>query len=189
MSSKNNNRDITDAMKGFTPDNPAGKEAFMKEVYSELWQVAEQQHRRFERVKTYDPGALMAVFYEKLNRKGGLDQFKNRKHFLGYAAIVMRNFLIDYTRQKRFQMRFVSEDKAVGLDYEVSYDMLIDLNDQIETIKKVDPQLGEITELTIYTGANRKELAEAFGVSEKTIQRKWKTMRAMFAGLKDEDED
>ena len=179
MSDKN----VTEALHQFSPDDADSSEKLLKAIHGELEEIANRYHAKFNRVVTIDPSALIGELYIKLHKRKNLE-FPNRKEFYAYAAVVMRNYMIDYTRKKHMNVNFVSEEKAFGLEEEISYNTLIDFNRCIDKLKEMDGRLGEVAELRIYAGLNNKELAEHFLVSTKTIGRDLDKIRGIMASLR-----
>ena len=174
---------VTEALHEFSPDDADSSEKLMKAIHGELEEIASRFHAKFNRVVTIDPSALIGELYLKLYKRENL-AFPNRKEFYAYAAVVMRNYMIDYTRKKRMNVNFVSEERAFGLKDNLSYDTLIDFNRCIDKLKEMDGRLGQVAEMRIYAGLNNKELAEQFKVSTKTIGRDLDKIRGIMASLR-----
>lgn len=175
---------VTDALHQFSPDDSEARNRLLNMVHGELDVIANKFNKKFDRIATIDPAALVAELYLKLHKRGNLDDFNNRKEFYAYAAVVMRNFMIDYTRKKHINVNFVSEEKAFGLEEEMSYHTLMDFNRCIDKLKTMDNRLGEVAELRVYAGLNNKDLAEHFRVSTKTISRDLDKIRDLMASLR-----
>ena len=79
-------------------------EALVPVVYNELRQVARRQLSRESPAHTLSPTALVHETYLRLQRAGQVE-FVDRKHFLAYAAQVMRTIVIDAVRARRADRR------------------------------------------------------------------------------------
>src|ERR1700742_3280229 len=114
----------------------AGDSGAMDQVftltYRELHEMAHQRLHRSNRVTSLDTTALVHECYLRLVRLGQL-QTRDRSHFLGYAACVMRSIVVDFVRQRLAKRRggddlritlgtdvrdsaFVSEDHPMQVD-------------------------------------------------------------------------
>src|SRR5262245_8976481 len=68
-------------------------------VYEELRQIAVEQMQREKRGHTLQPTALAHEAYLRLVDQSQVD-WKNRAHFLGMAAEMIRRILIDHARAR-----------------------------------------------------------------------------------------
>jgi len=108
--------------------------------------------------------------------------WQNRAHFLGCAARVMRNILVDHARAHRAEKRGggghqVTLTDALGLVEERDID-LIALDDALRALAELDEQKSRIVELRYFGGLNENEVAEVLGVSERTVRRGWTMAKA-----------
>ena len=67
------------------------------------------------------------------------------------------------------------EGDALGVDSDQS---LVELDDSLNRLASMDPQLAQIVELRFFGGLMEKEIAAALKVSERTVQRGWRMARA-----------
>jgi RNA polymerase sigma factor (sigma-70 family) len=100
---------------------------------------------------------------------------------MAYAARVMRGLIIDDVRRQY-------SEKRGGLFHITSLDPdhagriatpaeLISVNDALDDLADVEPDLAEIIELKFFCGFSFAEIGAMRGVSERTIQRKWEKGR------------
>src|SRR5256885_16744964 len=73
-------------------------------LYDELRRLADSYLRRQKPDHTLQPTALVHEAYMKLADQTRLE-WKNRAHFFGMAATVMRNILVDHSRAQRAAKR------------------------------------------------------------------------------------
>ena len=103
----------------------------------------------------------------------------NRSHFLAIAARAMRQVLVDYARRRKAEKRG-SGVAAVTLNdgeqgMEVSTDDLLALD---EVLDQLEPRQRQVVELRFFGGMEEKDIAEALGISERTVRRDWVKARA-----------
>jgi RNA polymerase sigma factor (TIGR02999 family) len=150
-------------------------------VYAELRRIAARQLRG-ERVNhTLQPTALVNEVYLRLIDQREVD-LHSRAHFFGVAAGVMRRILVDSARRRSARkrgdgVRCVSIDEAhdVAASSEVP---ILELDDALGRLEKVDPDLARIVELRAFGGLTIDEAAHVLKVSPSTAKREWRTARA-----------
>jgi RNA polymerase sigma factor (TIGR02999 family) len=131
------------------------------------------------------PTALVHEAYLKLVDHTRIN-WQNRAHFLGMAATMMRQILIDHARRHRAGKRggehenLSLEESIVIVSDEKSMD-LIALDDALKELAKFDEQKSRIVELRYFGGLSVEETAEVLGVSEITVKRHWRMAKAWLA--------
>jgi RNA polymerase sigma-70 factor, ECF subfamily len=154
-------------------------------VLQELQELA----RRY--LKTERPGhtlqatALVNEAYLRLVGDQARD-WRNRAHFIGVSASIMRRILIDHARRKQALKRSAGEPAfelggQPGLSSEQA-DELIALNSALDRLEQMNPRQRQVVELRYFGGLSLEETAEALGVSDMTVKRDWMTARAWLKG-------
>ena len=141
-------------------------------VYKTLRQLAAACLRKEQHANTLQPTALVHEAYLRL-----VDQhnpnLKNRIHFFGVAARLMRQILVDHARRRHAAKRLhvsVPLDRIVSFDKERSSD-LVALDRSLIELEKLDPRKCKAIELRYFVGLSMEETAEALAVSEITVRR------------------
>jgi RNA polymerase sigma factor (TIGR02999 family) len=131
---------------------------------------------------TLQPTALVHEAYIKLAGYQNLS-WESRSHFIGVAAGLMRQILIDSARRHRAvkrgrQFERVSLDEHHDfLPVEHSAELLA-LDEALRRLEQMNPRQSRIVELRYFGGLSVEETAEALGVSAITVKRDWATARA-----------
>jgi RNA polymerase sigma factor (TIGR02999 family) len=105
----------------------------------------------------------------------------NRVHFLGVAAHVMRQVLVDYARAQRAAKRFGGlrvELREEQHPVQVDDVDVIALDTALENLALLDPQQARIVELRFFAGLNVEDTATVVGVSSATVKREWASAKA-----------
>lgn len=156
--------------------DPTALDRLMPLVESELRCLAHHHMRREGTDHTLQTTALVNEAYLKL-----VDQrtsnWKDRAHFFGVAATVMRRILVDYARRNSRHKRNDGQ-KAIPLDDVVAFSPecsaeILALNDALDRLAVADPQKSRIVELRHFAGLSVEETAEVLGVSPVTVIRHW----------------
>lgn len=108
--------------------------------------------------------------------------WRNRAHFIGLAARLMRRVLVDDARRRRAQKHgagavHVSLADAEGIVHEKGAD-LVALDDALNELATFDKRLSKIVELRFFGGLSLEETAEALKISARTVQREWSLAQA-----------
>ena len=145
-------------------------------VYDELRLIASRFLRREHSNPTLQSTALVHEAYLKL-----VDQtrsnWENRTHFLGVAATIIRNILVDHARSRKSLKRggpmpALVLDEALAIPAKRNIE-LVALDDAMVSLSRLDPQQGHIVELRFFGGLSIEETAEVLGISASTVKRDW----------------
>lgn len=147
-------------------------------VYDDLRVLASRQLRRELGPRTMQPTSLVHEAYMKL-AKGAVLYAGDRAHFLAIAARAMRQVLVDDARRRSAAKRGGEWETATLGDHdwapELSPDDLFTLNAAIE---ELEPRQRQVVECRFFGGMEEQEIAEALGVTERTVRRDWVKARA-----------
>lgn len=101
--------------------------------------------------------------------------WQDRAHFFAVASRMMRRMLINRAKYKQ-------RLKRGGDQYQVDIDLdqlstaepaeqLLELNETLIRLAKIDPRKSDVLELYFFGGLNYKEIAAALSISEATVDR------------------
>lgn len=154
--------------------------------YPELRQIAHARLMRSSLRGQIETTALVHDSYIKL-ASGAEHKFVNRLHFLAYASRTVRSIVVDIVREQRTQRRggefdLVTLDTAAqeGMAGEIDIEAV---NGALDDLAKLDPALARLVEMRFFGGMTATEIAEALGMSERTVQREWSKARALLLTL------
>jgi RNA polymerase sigma factor (TIGR02999 family) len=164
--------------------DPEAAAALLPLIQDELHAIASRLMDGERRDHTLQPTALMHEAWLRLIDANAHD-WENRAHFLRIAARSMRNVLVDHARGKRRDKRGggrlqVTLDEGLAEAMAPSLDMLA-LDEALERLAALDPQLVGIVELKFFAGLTDAEVAQSLGIALRTAQRGWRTARAWLA--------
>src|SRR5579862_1740418 len=149
-------------------------------LYDELRKLARHFLAGERPDHTLQPTALVHEAYMRLVDQHSVD-WKNRAHFLGVAASMMRRILINHARagqaakREGFTQALALED-ALGVFIHPQVDLL-ELNAALQQLSDLDPQQARVVELRYFGGLTIEETAEVLGISPATVKREWGTAR------------
>ncbi len=151
-------------------------------VYGELKRLATQAMRRERQDHTLQPSALVNEAYCRLAGTQRIP-WENRRHFYATAAKLMRNILIDYSREHQAAKRGGPDQHKVEwsddlLRVENSSATFLALDQALQRLAKIDARQAQIVELRFFGGLSVEETAATMNLSERTVKRDWMVARA-----------
>jgi len=151
-----------------------------QDALAQLAPLVEKELRRLARFylnrerpnHTLQPTELVNEAYLKLINWKAVG-WKNRAHFIGVAARLMRNVLVDYGLDYRKRGIRVSLSEADHEAREI-WAEIVALNDALTELGNLDPLKLQLVELRFFGGLTMKEAAEALNTPLRTLEREWK---------------
>lgn len=143
-------------------------------AYAELRRLADNYLRRERSDHTLQPTALVHEAYMRLI---GQDQpeYRNRAHFFGVAAQLMRQILVDHARTRNAGKRGGGDSKvpleSVAQPMAASPEMFLDLDEALQRLERQDARKARVIEMRFFAGLTAEETAETLGVSVETVRR------------------
>lgn len=168
--------DVTQILQAWSKGDDTAPARLMPVVYAELRRVAGDYLRRERADHTLQATALVHEAYLKLVDEKRVT-WKNRAHFCGIAARLMRQILIEHARAHNADKRGGKLEKLYleetrHLSQERAPD-LIALDDALKTFATSHPRESEVVELKFFGGLDARQIAEVLNVSAKTVSRDW----------------
>ena len=154
-------------------------------VLQELRALARHYLRAERPDHTLQPTALVNEAYLRLVSDQARS-WRNRAHFVGGTAGIMRRILIDHARRRQAlkrgsQLEAIEIAEYDGLSGEQAEE-LIALDAALNRLEGVNPRHRQIVELRYFGGLSVEETAEALNVSPITVKRDWRAARAWLKG-------
>ena len=147
-------------------------------VYDDLRRLARRQLGYEYVERTLNPTALVHESYLKLGRAAMAA--RDRAHFLAIAARAMRQVLVDQARDRKAAKRGGGAWERTTLtdgawSAELDPDGMLALD---EALGRLEPRQRQVVECRFFGGMEEREIAEALGISERTVHRDWLKARA-----------
>jgi RNA polymerase sigma factor (TIGR02999 family) len=172
---------ITDLLTRWNRGEAEAGERAMSLLYDHLRGLAVRYLRRERSAHTLDAGALVHEAFLRLVA-AEVPDWKDRGHFIGLFARVMRRVLVDYARERNAAKRdgrreriTLRGDVLAGSDRPSD---LLALDEALDWLGTLDPQKAEVVELRFFAGLSIDETATALGLSPATVNRQWRGARA-----------
>ena len=155
--------------------------ALFPTVYAELRRLAHHFLAGERRGHTLQATALVHEVYLRLAPRS-TDAWGDRRHFVGIAAHVMREILIEHARRRGRLKRGGNREQiwgpltAPGMDD--GFERWEDLDRALDKLSALDSRQASVVELRYFGGLTVEETAAVLGVSAKTVKRDWSVARA-----------
>ena len=161
-------------------ERPEALDQVLPAVYAELRRIASRQMRHERAGHTLGATGLVHEAYLRLVDQTRVE-WRDRAHFFGVAARLMRQILIDHARRRAAAKRGGAVDRTDvddRLGEESHLEELLVLDDALNRLEELEPRLCRIVEYRYFAGLTEPEVAELLGVTPRTVQRDWRKARA-----------
>lgn len=169
-----------------TPPRGLDIAALSSTAYEELRRLAKARLRSNGPLTLLDTTGLVSDTYRRLAMQQGL-HIESRAHFLGYCSRIMRSVIIDMVRERNADRRG-GGDLKITLNTAIRDSVPTDdeplrVDDALADLAKVEPRLAQVVEMRYYGGYSEEEVAEALGITARTVQRDWQKARMLLQSM------
>jgi RNA polymerase sigma-70 factor (ECF subfamily) len=171
---------VTKLLIDFGQGNRSALDEMLPLVYSELKRLASYYLSQERTGHTLQTTALVHEAYMRLVDQQNVD-WKNRAHFLGVAAEMMRRILVNHARDRAAAKRGGGAKRVslsladVGGETDID---LIALDQALTEFAALDVRKSRIVELKFFGGLTIEEIGEVMGISHGTVERELMLARA-----------
>jgi RNA polymerase sigma factor (TIGR02999 family) len=178
--------DLTNILEALDRGEPQAAAQLLPLVYDELRRAAAHQLAHEKPGQTLDATALVHEAYLRLvsNQPAAQarESWNSRAHFFAAAAEAMRRILVDRARA-RLALKRGGNGQRVDLEWDhlqarYTDTELIDTNDLLDDLARVDAEAAEVARLHIFGGFSLEEAGTIRGISRATAYRNWAFARA-----------
>ena len=186
MTRPSDKSEIAEALRGVEGGQGSGLDRAFAAYYPELKKIAHARLRGSGLDGAMQTTALVHDGYLRLAHREGIT-FEDRLQFFAYSSRVLRSIVVDLVREQRALRRggdrdIVTLDTAAGEGLPASTDVET-VNDALEDLAKLEPALARLVEMRFFGGMTEPEIAEALGVSQRSVSREWQKARALLLTL------
>ena len=149
-------------------------------VHVELRRMARRCMRGERRNHTLQATGLVNECYLRLIDARRVE-WRDRSHFFALSARLMRRILVDVARERQSAKRGAG---AVHTSLPESEPVrpadrnLLALDDALLTLATLDERKSRVVEMRFFGGLDTEQIADALGVSAKTVLRDWQLAKA-----------
>jgi RNA polymerase sigma factor (TIGR02999 family) len=172
-------QEVTALLVAWSKGDQSALDALVPLIHAELYRLAKRYMRKQSPDHLLQPTALVnEAFLRLIDWKNA--EWKNRAHFFGVSAQIMRRILVDFARKRssaRHGGHHVPLDEGLLAAKTRSAD-LVALDDALNELEKHDPRKSRIVEMRFFGGLSVEETAEVLKVSPVTVMREWNKAKA-----------
>lgn len=173
--------EITQILESVKLGDGQGASELLSVVYDELHKLATSHMARESMGHTLVPTALVNEAW--LRMVADKDRtWHNRAYFFSSAATAMRRILVEHARRKA-RLKHGGGQERVDIDVlDLAADepdettLLVD--DALEQLETMNPEWARIAVMKYFGGMTNQEVAEALGMSERSVDRRWLAAKA-----------
>lgn len=172
-------------LKAASQGDRAAGDRVVAALYDDLRRQARRHLRQSGGMTLLDTTALVHEVWLRLADLQGHD-YPDRRHFLAYAARAMRSVVVDLVRARQADRRgggqqMLTLNTAVAELTPQADDDVLKVHEALDELSQAEPRLGQVVEMRYFGGLAEREIAEALGVTERTVQRDWQKARLFLA--------
>jgi RNA polymerase sigma factor (TIGR02999 family) len=177
------NPEVTQILADLSKGDDKASAKLFRVVYTELRRLASAQMARMRPSQTLQPTAVVHEAYFKLVGSGD-PGWNGRGHFFGAAAQAMREILVDHVRRRSAAKRgggVPNEElgpEMTGCAEGMGIEDALTVHAALKRLEVEHPRRGKIVVMRYFGGLSEEEIAEALGVTTRTVEREWRFARA-----------
>ncbi len=162
---------------GFSRGDPQARDQLLSLYYEEFRRIARRVLNGDNSRMHLQPTDLVHEASIRILKSSGIE-IRDQNHFLSLAARMMRMTLIDEVRKHKAAKRGTvitlwDEVVPAGQSFDIE-----DFDGTLDSLAKFEPEGAKIIELRFYAGLTLPEISNVLELSERTVQRRWRSARA-----------
>lgn len=155
-------------------------------AYPELHALASSRLRA--RGRAPDTLQTTVIVHETFMRFAQLGelQAEHRGQFFRYAGHVMRSVIVDTVRRRVAQRRGSGAEHVALTDSEGGVELggeeeILEVHAALDSLAQTEPRLVDVVQLRYFGGMTDAEIANALGVTDRTVRRDWEKARLLLS--------
>ena len=187
-----NDEPITILLHRFAAGDKSAIDRLVPLLYPELKKLARNYMRNEDVGHTLQPTALVHQAYLRLVKQDQPD-FHSRAHFMGVAAHIMRQILIDHARVRDAGKRGGGAPRLPleGIDIAAGDrpPLILAIDDALTELSRTDSTKGRLIEMRFFGGLTAEESAEVLNIPVTEVRRHLRVAQAWLLRELNQDSD
>lgn len=176
---------LTDLIRQAQEGDSAALQAVFDATYEDLRRMARARLSPNQRGTLLDTTSLVHESFLRLANAGQL-RLADRMHFFRYAGKVMRSVVVDIARASQAARRGgdverVTLNTAISDSTSTGEEEILRVHEALADLAKHDERLVQVVEMRYFAGMSEMEIAQALGVTDRTVRRDWEKARLLLA--------
>lgn len=178
---------LQDLLRRAGEGNADAASQLFEHLYPNLRLIAGRIFREQHGPHTLQPTAVLHETYLKLfgAASRGNAAWQDRSHFLNVAARAMRQVLVNHARDRVASKRGGDAVRVTLGDADAAGDALepgvLDVDTALSELAGLDERQARIAEMRVFGGMTNPEIAQALGVSLRTVELDWSMAKRWLA--------
>ena len=177
--------EITALLRRANDGDLQARESVFSLLYEDLKVIARARLSTGGRDLLLDSTSLVNECYLRLASAGRLET-ADRHRYLAYASQAMRSVIVDFVRARKAERRggqagHITLDTGIADSVQSGEAEILRVHEALEELAKVDERLVRVVEMRYFVGLDERAVAEALGVTERTVRRDWSKARLLLA--------
>jgi RNA polymerase sigma factor (TIGR02999 family) len=176
---------LTDLIRSARSGDSAALQSVFQLTYDELRRMARNRLRVVDRNTLLDTTSLVHecfIRFASAKQLGAGD----RVHFFRYAGQVMRSVIVDLARASLAERRGGAADHrplstTIGDSLAAGEQEVLRVHEALDGLAQYDERLIRVVEMRYFAGMTEAEIAEALGITDRTVRRDWEKARLLLA--------
>lgn len=148
-------------------------------LYADLKRIAHGERSRHISPQTLNTTSLV---HDAFLRLADDQEFESHTHFLRVAAVTIRHLLVDRARAQ-LAVKHGGHLTRVNLDeaedfYVKDDEWVVAMHEALSRLARFSPRMADVVECRIFAGYEDEQIAQALGISPRSVQRDWTMARA-----------
>ncbi len=179
--------DLTALIHRAQQGDAAAADALFAESYPALQRLARIRLSAHQRTPTLDTGSLVHEVYLRFVSSGRL-RIEDRVHFQRWAGRAMRSVIVDLARRRLAERRGGGADRiSLSSDLPLAApegdEVVVRVHEALSAFPERDARAAQVVELRFFAGMTEPEVAEALGVTDRTVRRDWEKARLLLSAM------
>lgn len=177
--------DVTVLLRKLADNDKAAIDSLFEVLYPDLHRMARARLAENGPNTLLDTTSLAHEAYLRLKNAGRID-LDSRGRFMAYCSQVLRAIIVDFARKRNAERRgggqhHLTLSTEVADSVGAADDDIERVNDALLELEKSDPRLKQVVEMRYFGGLTESEVAEALGITERTVRRDWERARLLLS--------
>ena len=171
--------EVTGLLRAWRGGDAVAGEELLQRIYAELKKIASSQLKGERAGHSLQSTDLVHEAYFRLLQQQGTD-WRDRAHFFGLAATMMRRVLVDHARARNARKR-TSDDGEAPVTIQSRHGTeaeLLDLDRSLSLFAESYPRQTRVVEMRYFVDMEVEEIASCLDISPATVKRDWQFARA-----------
>ena len=177
--------ELTELIQQANEGNTEARNKVFALLYGDLRKIARARLAGGGRNTLLNTTSLVNEAYMRIAHASHL-KTEDHHRYLAYASSAMRSVIVDFVRARSAERRGGSVDQ-VTLDTGIAENTpsgeaeILRVHEALEELASTDERMVKVVEMRYFAGFTDHEVAEALGVTERTVRRDWVKARLMLA--------